>query len=59
MSKTLLMVAFECPNGYGKIDEGHQDKPDELIYHALSLNVQKQLSFKGRYISAMATPDRW
>jgi glycosyltransferase involved in cell wall biosynthesis len=54
-----VIVLTASPKSYGKIDETYQDEPDDLIFRALSLDVQKQLSFKGKYISAMATPDRW
>ena len=54
-----VIVLTASPKGYVKIDETYQDNPDDLIYRALSLDVQQQLSFKGKYISAMATPDRW
>jgi glycosyltransferase involved in cell wall biosynthesis len=54
-----VIVLTASPKGYEKIDETCQDEPDDLIFRALSLDVQKQLSFKGKYISAMATPDRW
>jgi glycosyltransferase involved in cell wall biosynthesis len=54
-----VIVLTASPKGYVKIDETYQDNPDDLIYRALSLDVQQQLSIKGKYISAMATPDRW
>lgn len=54
-----VIVLTASPKSYEKIDQTYQDEPDDLIFRALSLDVQKQLSFKGKYISAMATPDRW
>jgi glycosyltransferase involved in cell wall biosynthesis len=54
-----VIVLTAKPKSYGKIDETYQDEPNDLIFRALSLDVQKQLSFKGKYISAIATPDRW
>lgn len=54
-----VVVLTASAKGYVKIDETYQDQPNDLIYRALSLDVQRQLSFKGKYISVMATPDRW
>jgi glycosyltransferase involved in cell wall biosynthesis len=54
-----VIVLTASPKGYEKIDETYQDEPDDLIFRALSLDVQKHLSLKGKYISTMATPDRW
>jgi glycosyltransferase involved in cell wall biosynthesis len=54
-----VIVLTASPKSYEKLDNTYQDEPDDLIFRALSLDAQKQLSFKGKYISAMATPDRW
>ena len=55
--KVIVLTAnHKC---YVQIDETYQDNSDDLVFRARALDVQRHLSIKGKYISAMATPDRW
>jgi len=54
-----VIVLTAKPHAYINKDDTYQDKSDDLIYRTTALDVQRQLSYKGKYLEVMATPDRW
>ncbi|MDB2373835.1 glycosyltransferase [Psychrosphaera haliotis] len=54
-----VIVLTADPSAYSKIDSTYQDGPDDKIYRTRALDVQRDLSYKGKYFSIMETPDRW
>lgn len=54
-----VIVLTAKPHAYVNKDNTYQDNADDLIYRTTALDVQRQLSFKGKYLEIMATPDRW
>jgi len=54
-----VIVLTASPGAYSNINSDYEDAPDDLIHRARALDVQRQLSFKGKYFEVMATPDRW
>jgi len=54
-----VIVLTAKPHAYVNINKEHKDNSDDIIYRTTALDVQRQLSFKGKYLEVMATPDRW
>ena len=54
-----VVVLTASEQAYSKIDHTYKDEPEDNIYRAKALDVQKNLSYKGKYLSVMETPDRW
>ncbi|MBA6352872.1 glycosyltransferase [Colwellia sp. BRX9-1] len=54
-----VIVLTAKPHAYVNKDNTYQDNTDHLIFRTTALDVQRQLSFKGKYLELMATPDRW
>jgi hypothetical protein len=54
-----VIVLTAKPHAYVNKDNTYQDNTDDLIFRTTALDVQRQLSFKGKYLELMATPDRW
>jgi glycosyltransferase involved in cell wall biosynthesis len=54
-----VIVLTAKPHAYANIDNSYTDNSDDLVYRATALDVQRQLSFQGKYLEIMATPDRW
>ena len=54
-----VIVLTAKPHAYLNKDNTYKDNIDDLIYRTTALDVQRQLSFKGKYLEIMATPDRW
>jgi glycosyltransferase involved in cell wall biosynthesis len=54
-----VIVLTAKPHAYVNKDNTYQDNTDDLIFRTTALDVQRQLSFKGKYFELMATPDRW
>ncbi len=54
-----VIVLTAKPHAYVNKDNTYQDNADDLIFRTTALDVQRQLSFKGKYLEVMATPDRW
>jgi glycosyltransferase involved in cell wall biosynthesis len=54
-----VIVLTAKPHAYVNIDNTYKDNTDDLIYRTTAFDVQRQLSFQGKYLEIMATPDRW
>jgi glycosyltransferase involved in cell wall biosynthesis len=54
-----VIVLTAKPHAYVNIDNTYKDNTDDLIYRTIAFDVQRQLSFQGKYLEIMATPDRW
>ncbi|MDO6487703.1 glycosyltransferase [Colwellia sp. 6_MG-2023] len=54
-----VIVLTAKPHAYVNKDNTYTDSTDDLIFRTTALDVQRQLSFKGKYLEVMATPDRW
>jgi glycosyltransferase involved in cell wall biosynthesis len=54
-----VIVLSAKPHAYVNIDNTYKDNTDDLIYRTTAFDVQHQLSFQGKYLEIMATPDRW
>jgi glycosyltransferase involved in cell wall biosynthesis len=54
-----VIVLTAKPHAYVNIDNTYKDNADDLIYRTTAFDVQRQLSFQGKYLEIMATPDRW
>jgi glycosyltransferase involved in cell wall biosynthesis len=54
-----VIVLTAKPHAYVNKDNTYEDKSDDLIFRTTALDVQRQLSYKGKYLEVMATPDRW
>jgi glycosyltransferase involved in cell wall biosynthesis len=54
-----VIVLTAKPHAYTNINTEYADSTEDLVYRTMALDVQRQLSFKGKYLEAMATPDRW
>jgi hypothetical protein len=54
-----VIVLTAKPHAYVNKDNTYQDNADDLIFRTTALDVQRQLSYKGKYLEVMATPDRW
>lgn len=54
-----VIVLTAKPQAYVNINKEYKDNSDDIIYRTMALDVQRQLSFKGKYLQVMATPDRW
>jgi len=54
-----VIVLTAKPHAYTNINTEYKDNSDDIIYRTTALDVQRQLSFKGKYLEVMATPDRW
>jgi glycosyltransferase involved in cell wall biosynthesis len=55
--KVIVLTAKS--HAYVNLNTEHTDSSDDIIYRTTALDVQRQLSFKGKYLEVMATPDRW
>jgi glycosyltransferase involved in cell wall biosynthesis len=55
--KVIVLTAKS--HAYLNIDNTYKDNADDLIYRTTAFDVQRQLSFQGKYLEIMATPDRW
>lgn len=54
-----VIVLTAKPHAYVNKNKDYMQSADDLIYRTTALDVQRQLSFKGKYLEIMATPDRW
>ncbi|MBU2883725.1 glycosyltransferase [Psychrosphaera sp. B3R10] len=54
-----VVVLTATDRAYSKIDRTYTDAADDNIYRANAYDVQRDLSYKGKYLSIMETPDRW
>jgi len=54
-----VIVLTAKPHAYTNINTEYKESSDDIIYRTTALDVQRQLSFKGKYLEVMATPDRW
>jgi glycosyltransferase involved in cell wall biosynthesis len=54
-----VIVLTAKPHAYVNKDDTYKDNTDDLIFRTTAFDVQRQLSFKGKYLEIMATPDRW
>jgi len=54
-----VIVLTAKPHAYVNIDNTYTDSKNDLIFRTTAFDVQRQLSFKGKYLEVMATPDRW
>ncbi|MDC2890018.1 hypothetical protein [Psychrosphaera algicola] len=54
-----VVVLTATDRAYSKIDRTYTDAADDKIYRANAYDVQRDLSYKGKYLSIMETPDRW
>jgi glycosyltransferase involved in cell wall biosynthesis len=55
--KVIVLTAKS--HAYVNIDNTYKDNTDDLIYRTTAFDVQRQLSFQGKYLEVIATPDRW
>jgi len=54
-----VIVLTAKPHAYLNKNEDYIQHNDDLVYRTTALDVQRQLSVKGKYLEVMATPDRW
>jgi glycosyltransferase involved in cell wall biosynthesis len=54
-----VIVLTAKPHAYENKDNTYKGNTDDLIYRTTAFDVQRQLSFQGKYLEIMATPDRW
>ncbi len=54
-----VIVLTAKPHAYVNKDNTYKDTFDDFIFRTTALDVQRQLSLKGKYLEVMATPDRW
>ena len=52
-----VIVLTAKPYAYANTE--YKDNSNDIIYRTTALDVQRQLSYKGKYFEIMATPDRW
>ena len=55
------LVLTASANAYERTSDDLQSEvlPGTVVRHALALDTARHLSFRGRYVGAMARPDRW
>lgn len=54
-----VIVLTAETSAYSKLDPAYKGEFGEKVYRTLAFDVQRDLSYRGKYISAMETPDRW